>query len=198
MKLINLCIKAYRKLLVCLSKVYTPINYIILKSNECQVGKKFRARGLIHVRNDGNLVFGDNVRINSAWWANPIGVGSRAIFEVRNGGIITIGNNCGISNSAFIARERIVIEDNVLIGSGCRIYDNDFHLLQVEDRIQQKNQNIITKPVAIQEGAFIGADVTILKGVTIGRYAIIGAGAVVTKSVPEGEVWGGNPAKKIS
>ena len=198
MKLINIGVKAYRKLLAWFSKVYTPINYMILKSNECRVGKRFRARGIIHVKNEGSLVMGNNVRINSAWWANPIGAGSKTIFEVRNGGIITIGNNCGISNSAFVARESIVIEDSVLIGAGCRVYDNDFHPLDVEARIHNQNQNIKAKPVVIQEGVFIGAGVTILKGVTIGRNAIVGAGAVVTKSVPAGDIWGGNPAKKIS
>ena len=54
-----------------------------------------------------------------------------------------------------------------------------------------------TKPVEIREGAFVGAHCIILKGVTIGKEAIVGAGSVVTKSIPDGEIWGGNPAKFI-
>ena len=53
------------------------------------------------------------------------------------------------------------------------------------------------KPVIIKDGAFIGTDCIILKGVTIGEKSVIGAGSVVTKSVPDGEIWAGNPAKFI-
>ena len=54
-----------------------------------------------------------------------------------------------------------------------------------------------TAPILIKEGAFIGAHAIILKGVTIGRHSVIGAGAVVTKNVPDNEVWAGNPAKFV-
>jgi acetyltransferase-like isoleucine patch superfamily enzyme len=57
--------------------------------------------------------------------------------------------------------------------------------------------NIPTKPVTIEDGAFIGGDVIILKGVVIGENSVIGAGSVVAKSVPPGEIWAGNPAKFI-
>jgi len=49
----------------------------------------------------------------------------------------------------------------------------------------------------LEDYAFIGAGSYILKGVTVGKYSIIGAGSVVTKDVPQGEIWAGNPAKKI-
>jgi len=49
----------------------------------------------------------------------------------------------------------------------------------------------------IQEGAFVGASSIILKGVTIGKHSIVAAGSVVSKSIPAGEIWGGNPAKFI-
>lgn len=54
-----------------------------------------------------------------------------------------------------------------------------------------------TSPVVIKDGVFIGAHCIILKGVTIGEKSIIGAGSVVTKSIPDGEIWAGNPAKFI-
>jgi len=57
--------------------------------------------------------------------------------------------------------------------------------------------HIRTAPVIIEDYAFIGAHSTILKGVTIGRNSIIGAGSLVCKSVPANEIWGGNPAKYI-
>lgn len=54
-----------------------------------------------------------------------------------------------------------------------------------------------TSPVVIKDGAFIGAHCIILKGVTIGENSIVGAGSVVTKSIPDGEIWAGNPVKFI-
>jgi acetyltransferase-like isoleucine patch superfamily enzyme len=57
--------------------------------------------------------------------------------------------------------------------------------------------DIRTAPVVIGRGAFIGTCSIILKGVTIGEYSVIAAGSVVVTSVPDGEIWGGNPAKFI-
>ena len=52
-------------------------------------------------------------------------------------------------------------------------------------------------PVKIEDNAFVGARSMILRGITIGKYSIIGAGSVVTKSVPENEIWAGNPARFV-
>ena len=52
-------------------------------------------------------------------------------------------------------------------------------------------------PVKIEDNAFVGARSMILKGITIGKNSIIGAGSVVTKSVPENEIWAGNPARFV-
>ena len=55
----------------------------------------------------------------------------------------------------------------------------------------------VKSPVIIEDNVFIGARSIILKGVTIGRNSIVGAGSVVTKSIPSNQIWGGNPAKFI-
>ena len=55
----------------------------------------------------------------------------------------------------------------------------------------------IHDPVYIEDGVFIGAGSIILKGVRIGKNSIVGAGSVVAKSIPEGEIWAGNPAKRV-
>ena len=60
--------------------------------------------------------------------------------------------------------------------------------------MQRPDTHIKTKPILIKEGAFIGAQSIILKGVTIGKHSVVGAGSVVTKDIPDGEIWGGNPA----
>ena len=89
----------------------------------------------------------------------------------------------------------ITIEDNVLIGAGCLITDSDHHPVKYAERVQKKEAK--TAPILIKEGAFIGANSILLKGIVIGKHSVIGAGSVVTKSVPDGELWAGNPAKFI-
>ena len=64
-------------------------------------------------------------------------------------------------------------------------------------RIFQGDNDVKHKPIHVKEGAFIGTDAMILKGVTVGKHSIIGAKAVVTKNVPDNEIWAGNPARKI-
>ena len=92
----------------------------------------------------------------------------------------------------------LVLEDDVMIGGSCCIYDSDFHSLKSVNRSLTKQDNDIHhKPVIIKRGAFIGAHSIILKGVTIGENSVIGAGSVVTKSVPSNEIWAGNPAKYL-
>lgn len=102
-------------------------------------------------------------------------------------------------NEKIGCENQITIEDNVTIGSGCHIYDTDFHPLEYDERIKGYYKGCPTKrkPVLICEGAFIGAGCYILKGVTIGKHSIVGAGSVVAKNIPDGEIWAGNPAKFI-
>ena len=103
----------------------------------------------------------------------------------------------GISHSILCARENITIEDKVMLGGGVKIYDNDFHSIDFEQRFDKPDTHIGKAPVLIKYGAFVGAHSIILKGVTIGAKSVVGAGSVVTKDIPDGEVWAGNPAKKI-
>ena len=84
-----------------------------------------------------------------------------------------------------------------MIGGGTVLYDTDFHPLEYEKRIINDFNTIKCSEVVIKEGAFIGAGCVILKGVVIGKHAIIGAGSVVSKNIPDGEIWAGNPARRI-
>lgn len=100
-----------------------------------------------------------------------------------------------MSGFSIVARQSIVIEDDVLIRSGVLIMDNDAHPLAFADRHDPKKIGVA--PIRICAGAFVGARSIITKGVTIGRDAVIGAGAVVSKDVPGGMVAAGNPARII-
>ena len=116
-----------------------------------------------------------------------------------------IGDNCNICSHCLIEND-VRIGNNVTIKSGVQIWDG----IEIEDNVfiggnvsftndkypKSKNKDWTLLKTRICEGASIGAGSTILPGITIGKNAVIGAGSVVTKDVPEGEVWIGNPAKR--
>lgn len=176
------------------STVINKINFI-RKHVIVQTGT--RIKGKIFITGHGTIVIGNHIRINSCLESNPIGGDTRTVFNTFNHGTITIGDNSGISNCAICSRERVEIGKNVMIGGGTQIFDNDFHSLALNNRLFQKEQDIPTKPVIIKDGVFIGARCIILKGVTIGYNSVIGAGSVLTKNVPDNEIWAGNPASLI-
>jgi acetyltransferase-like isoleucine patch superfamily enzyme len=115
-----------------------------------------------------------------------------------------IGSNCNICANVLVENE-VKIGNNVTIKSGVQIWDG----VTIEDNVfigpnvtftndlfpRSKNPNWKLKQTVVKKGASIGANATILCGITIGENVMIGAGSVVTKSIPDGEVWYGNPAK---
>lgn len=141
-------------------------------------------------------------------------VSGNFIFESSEG-YISIGNHCYIGGGTYISRSSIEIGNNVTIAWGGTIYDHDSHSLNYLDRrkdiddelndirsgrnfIKNKDwSNVNSKPIKICDDAWIGMNVIILKGVTIGEGAIVGAGSVVTKDVPAWCMVAGNPAKVI-
>lgn len=115
-----------------------------------------------------------------------------------------IGDNCNICANVLVEND-VVIGDNVTVKSGVQLWDG----ITVEDNVfigpnatftndlfpRSKNPDWRLQKTVVKKGASIGANATILCGITIGENAMIGAGSVVTKDVPDGEVWYGNPAK---
>lgn len=175
----------------------TVINKIIFKLQGVSYESGLKIRGKIFLVNRGHFEIGKDVLINSSIWSNPIGGSSKTIIQIRESGVLKISNNVGISNCAITCAKSVIIEDNVMIGAGCCIYDLDFHSLKFENRMAVVDKDIKMGEVRIKEGAFIGAHSIILKNVVIGKYSVVGAGSVVTKSIPDGEIWAGNPAHFI-
>ena len=107
-----------------------------------------------------------------------------------------IGKNCNICSHCFIEND-VVIGDNVTLKNRVSLYDG----MRIEDDVfigpnatfcndkypKSKNKNFKLEPIVIKKGASIGANATILPGVTIGENAMIGAGAIVTKNVEENQ-----------
>ena len=91
----------------------------------------------------------------------------------------------------------IYIGENIVIAQYTIILTHDASRCYMLDNIKNKKSEVFIKSVRIGDNTFIGQRVTILPGVEIGNNCIIGAGSVVTKSVPNGMVYAGNPARKI-
>ncbi|MCF0074494.1 acyltransferase [Dyadobacter sp. CY261] len=163
--------------------------------------KSFTCRGvpIVEVDRSGKLTIGENFTFYSGTRHNMIGRQQPCYFIVNKNAVLRIGNNVGISCAAIVCHNSVTIEDNVKIGGGVVIYDTDFHSLNASERngIPENFDNVKTNPVHIKSGAFIGSHATILKGVTVGENSIVASGSVVVKSIPDFEIWGGNPARFI-
>ena len=137
-----------------------------------------------------------------------IGKGTRIWAFAQVGDNAKIGKNCVISNGVYIDRN-VIVGDNVKIQNKALLYDG----LVVEDNCFigpgacftndkyprfNKIRNLKGVIHRVKKGASVGANATILPDVIIGSNAIVGAGAVVTKDIPDGVVVCGNPAKIIS
>ena len=162
-------------------------------------GQPGKIEGIVTVRSQhkGTITMGKGIQLRAGKKYNMIGGDTRLILRTYRGGSIRIGQNVGISNSALVSMNHIEIEDNVMIGGSCKIWDTDFHSLNSNERMDEYDTHINSAPIHIKKGAFIGANTIILKGVTIGEKSIIGAGSVVTKDIPDGQIWAGNPARYI-
>lgn len=154
---------------------------------------------IIFRKRSARIVIGDNCKLSGSVMQNPICSGNRLVLAATDPlAEIRIGNGSGLSCCTLYARKSIIIGKNVMVGAGCRIYDTDFHPHDSKARLYNDIQKIICLPVIIDDDVWIGAHATILKGVHIGRGAIIASGAVVTKDIPPFAVAGGIPAHLLS
>jgi acetyltransferase-like isoleucine patch superfamily enzyme len=117
-----------------------------------------------------------------------------AFVEIQKG--VTIGKNCKVSSHSFIC-EGVHIEDNVFIGHNVTFINDKFPKATIADGILQTEEHWECVETFVGEGASLGSSVTVLCGVKIGKNAVIGAGSVVLRDVPENTIYAGNPAKFI-
>jgi acetyltransferase-like isoleucine patch superfamily enzyme len=156
-------------------ETYCQANFIRI-SKDVKLGKNVKIFGFVNLY---GCEIGDNTKIG-------------AFVEIQKG--VKIGSNCKISSHTFIC-EGVTIEDGVFIGHNVT-FINDLYPRAINERGElQTEKDWKVVPTIVKKGASIGSSATILAGVTIGEYAIVGAGAVVTKDVPPYTIVAGVPAR---
>jgi acetyltransferase-like isoleucine patch superfamily enzyme len=143
---------------------------------DVQMGKNVRLSQFINLY---GCRIGDNTKIG-------------AFVEIQKNA--SVGNNCKISSHSFIC-EGVTIEDDVFIGHGVMFINDLFPRATVQGGGLQTEADWKVERTVVSKGSSIGSGATILANVTIGKNALVGAGSVVTKDVPENAVVAGNPAR---
>lgn len=165
-------------------------NTVILigKNSNTFIGNNFRLgeRTRLYIQNSWNI--GNNVTIETY-----CSIFSR---ETINAGRLSVGDGSRIGDNTIIDLvDDVEIGNNVAIGPNCTFYTHDH--IYTNKNLPTWKGGIIKKPIIIEDDSWIGANVTILPGVLIGRRSIVAAGSVVTTSVPSNSIYAGVPAKLI-
>ena len=148
------------------------------------VGPHARTRGVPRIENLGRLDIGSDVQLTSTSAPVELGTGPRGTLRLGNGVRLNYG-------TSIFAEDSVTVGDRVRMGPYVMVVDTDFHCQQ--DRETRPSGD----PVVIEDDVLIGAKASVLKGVRIGRGAIVGVGAVVTRNVSPFTIVGGVPARVI-
>lgn len=179
-----------------LRSIYTKLRiilYQLLSAKSVKIEGNFIKSTPVLFEGKGTVKFGKNIRIG--YYPSPGFFDGNAYIEVRNNNSsIEIDDNTIFNNRLVIICDKtsIKIGKNCLFGINVWLSDSDFHGIKVADRL---NGNYECKSEEISDNVFVGNNVTILKGVTIGKNCVIASGSIVTKSFPDNTVVGGVPAK---
>ncbi len=162
-----------------------------------------------------NVLFLEHSRVINQFAKDSIRIGSNSVINCelltfRHGGLIEIGENCFISQGTRIwSAQHVVIGNRVVISHDVNILDSDCHSLSAKCRAEHFSEvflgngeleilpNVNWAPITIEDDVWIGFNVSILKGVRIGRGAVVGAGSFVRSDVEPFSVTVGDPARMI-
>jgi acetyltransferase-like isoleucine patch superfamily enzyme len=176
-----------------------PFVYFYFRINGIQLpaGSKIFGLPIIQKHRRSTIRLGKNLQLRSTTGSNPLGVNHAVILCTwQENARLEIGDCFGMTGGSICAAEAVKIGSHVIIGANTTITDTDFHPLEFNQRIQNSLAGV-SKAITIEDEVFIGMHCLILKGVTIGRGSVIGAGSVVSRSIPPGVIAAGNPARVI-
>jgi acetyltransferase-like isoleucine patch superfamily enzyme len=167
--------------------------YRALSSCPFVTGTPIRNQPVLFV-GQGRIVLGEEVQFG--WQRSPLFYTGYCHVEATRGAEIELGDRSEFNNNTLIKSEGpgIRVGADGLFGAHVEIFDSNFHDL---DPGRRRSGTARKAPVEIAENVFVGMGVRILKGVTIGADSVIGAGAVVTSSIPAGVIAAGNPARVV-
>lgn len=148
------------------------------------------------LRGEGRIEFEDNVRIGFA--QSPRFFSTYTYIEARNvTACVSIGSGTHLNNDCVVVAEHncIFIGRNVLLGIGVEILDSDFHAIDSSGR--REGVAAESADVSIGDDCFLGSNVRVMKGVTIGDRSVVGNGSLVACDIPSNVVAAGIPARVL-
>lgn len=177
--------------------LYIRWNALKLKMTGAQIGRNCNIFNKLYyfLHPKGVIEIGDNFTFSTGSNFNQLSRNIRGSIYVAEHAVLKIGDNVGISSCCIWATDSITIGNHVNIGADTLILDTDAHQLDWKER--RKGGRRSSKPIVIEDDAFIGTRCIILKGVTVGARSVIGAGSVVSNSIPSDCIAAGNPCKII-
>lgn len=179
-----------------LTYIDTRYQYIKCSLQGVKIGNGCLFKGLpdFLVGNGGQVLIGNKCIFTSYESLNRIGLVHRCLLTAApvsedESCLLQIGDNCGFSATSIWCFKRIIIGNNVRCGANTLIMDGDAHF--------EDPRTSPPKAIVIKDNVFLGANVVVKKGVTIGENAVIGMNSIVTKDIPANSVAVGNPCRVI-
>src|SRR5258707_10092185 len=154
-----------------------PENYICI-APDVNLGEHVKLSSFINLY---GCEIGDNTKVG-------------AFVEIQKNA--KVGKNCKISSHTFIC-EGVIIEDNVFVGHGVTFINDSYPRATTPEGQLQSEKDWKVEPTLVKKGASIGSGATILANLVIGENALVGAGSVVTRDVPDNAIVAGNPERLI-
>ncbi|PIP78539.1 MAG: transferase [Ignavibacteria bacterium CG22_combo_CG10-13_8_21_14_all_37_15] len=150
----------------------------------------FYGQTYIYKANNSFIKLGNRLTFRSYPNSNLIGINRNcSLSTLRFNSQIVIGDYCGLSGTVIGAFTKIELGKGVMCGANTLITDSDWHI--------DDPRSGVCKPITIEDNVWLGEGVKVLKGVTIGKNSVIGAGSIVTKSIPANVIAAGNPCRII-